>query len=117
MTFTVSRISLRSAQLDTMYPAFRSVSKWNVAFAKKSPLGLTACAGPVAAGTASLLSAACTPRARADTKVGATRPPPKTAAAVRRVTADLVSDIFISFTSVEMTSHHQHGSTIDFPGF
>ena len=58
--------------MDTMYPAFRNVSKWNVGLAKKRPLGLTACVGPVAAGGASLLLAACAMR------------------------ADLVSDIFVS---------------------
>jgi hypothetical protein len=50
MTFSVSKISPRSAQLARMCPAFRNVSKWNVQLAKKRPLGLTVCGGPVAAG-------------------------------------------------------------------
>ena len=92
MTFTVSKISPRSAQLDTTYPAFRSVSKWNVGLAKKSPLGVTAGAEPGGAGAAPLLSAVCTGGVRPV----AARPAAKTARAVRRATGELLTDIFIS---------------------
>src|SRR3974390_943954 len=91
--FTVSNISPKSAQFDTMYPAFRSVSKWNVGSAKKSPFGATSGAEAGTAGAAPLLS---------EVRLERARPAPKAAKAVRRVRAALLLDIFISLHSGEV---------------